>query len=75
MDIIEETDFGTKKTTREALEKTRRDFKDGDEFAQELNDVWLKILRDAISGCPWQTGALAGTIRIVKIPLGMLTGS
>src|SRR3990170_2507375 len=74
MAYITEDDKGTKKAMRNALDKTRRNFEDGSEIVMELNRVWDKILQDAIDICPKDTGSLARTIRIVKIPLGISLG-
>src|SRR3972149_2368240 len=74
MTYITEDDKGTKKAMRNALDKTRRNFEDGSEIVMELNRVWDKILQDAIDICPKDTGSLARTIRIVKIPLGISLG-
>jgi len=71
---IQEDDAGTKKDTLEALKKLKKDIADGDKIQKELARIWKKILRDAINMCPKDTGALARTIRITKVPTGSIMG-
>ena len=73
--VIEEDDAGTKKKAREALEQLRLDFQNGDIISKELSRVMIKIRDDAKIMCPKETGTLASTIRIAKIPMGAMTGA
>lgn len=75
MAYVEETDNGTKRQTREALQKTRDNFKKGKDIEFELTKVWNKVKEDAYDGCPKDTVSLASTIRVVKIPLGQLSSA
>ena len=73
--IVEESDGGSKKDTKKALKKLKKAFDDGKEIAKELNKIWQKVKVDAITLCPKETGTLASTIRVTRLPLGMMTGS
>lgn len=72
--VVEEDDAGTKKETKKATEKLKKDLDDGTEIAKELDKVWKAIKDDAYNACPKETGALARTIRVVKIPMGVSVG-
>ena len=72
---IEEDDSGTKRAALLAMQKTASDFKRGQAIEEELNRVWDQIKMDAEIMCPKDTGALASTIRVVKIPMGQMTGA
>lgn len=72
--VVEESDAGTKKKAKEALQRLRRDFQGGKLISKELMRVMTKIKNDAKVACPKETGTLAGTIRLVKIPMGAMTG-
>lgn len=73
--IVEETDAGTKKKAKEALQKLKSDFEKGNIISKELNRVMMKIKSDAKTLCPKDTGTLAGTIRISRIPMGTMIGA
>jgi len=73
--VIHEDDAGTKKKMREAVVRIRNDFGDGTEIAKELEGVMQRVRNTAFMRCPKEYGALADTIRIVKIPMGTMTGS
>lgn len=73
--VISEDDAGTKRKTINALEKTRKDIAAGRDITKELDRIWRAIKDDAYNLCPKDTGALANSIRIVKIPTGaMISG-
>lgn len=72
--VIEEDDAGTKKKTKEAIARLKKDFEDGTIISKELEQVMIKIRNDAKVACPKETGTLAGTIRLSKIPMGAMTG-
>lgn len=73
--VVEESDAGTKRKAKEALQRLRRDFESGTIISKELNQVMMKIRNDAKALCPRETGTLAGTIRISRIPMGTMTGA
>lgn len=73
--VITEDDNNTKRKTREALERFRKDFGDGTDIAKELEALMHRIRNTAYVKCPKDTGTLASTVRVVKIPMGMMTGS
>jgi len=73
--VVEETDDKTKRKTFEALAKMREEFRKGLVISKELDKVWRKIKNDAMAICPKDTGALASTIRIRKIPIGTAAGA
>lgn len=75
MVALQESDGGTKKKTAKALEKTRKRFKKGKEVEAKLDRVWQKVERAAINYCPVKYGDLKRTIRIVKIPVGQMSGA
>lgn len=72
--IVEESDGGSKRKLKKALKKMKKKLNEGKEVEQELNKVWQKIIRDAKSMCPKDTGALARTIRTSKLPIGSAAG-
>lgn len=73
--VIKEDDSGTKKKMREALVRTMNDFGDGTEIAKELKGVMNRVRNTAYMKCPKVTRTLANTIRVVRIPMGTMTGS
>ena len=72
--VIEEDDAGTKKKAKDAIKKLKDDLKDGTIIAKELDKVWKRIRNDAKMMCPKDTGLLASTIRISKLPSGAMIG-
>lgn len=72
--VIDEDDAGTKRKVINALERTRKDIATGGDIARELDRVWNAIKDDAYKLCPKDTGALANSIRVVKIPTGAMIG-
>lgn len=75
--VIEESDGGTKKKAREAIQNLKKDFKTGNIIAKELRKVMIKIREDAKLICrqeAYDTGTLYRTIRISRIPMGVMTG-
>jgi len=71
--VVEESAKG-KGETKKAVKKLKDELKDGTAVRKELDKIWEQIKRDAYDMCPKDTGALAGTIRIIKIPTGAMLG-
>lgn len=77
MVAITESDNGTKRAAMAALIRLKRDIDDGRDFRTELDIVWQKIKRDAEAMCPKgdDSGLLASTIRVTKVPMGRIVGN
>lgn len=75
MAYIVKDDLGSNKKTQTALIQMEKDIQEGKDIDNELNRAWSKVLMDAVIGCPKDTGSLVSTIRIVKTPLGAMTGN
>jgi hypothetical protein len=69
---IIESDNGTKLGTIKKLQELDENM--NEELRRRLEEVWDKILMDAISECPMESGALASTIRIVEGAFGGMMG-
>lgn len=67
-----ESDGGTKLLAIKKLGEVDRDL--DKELRRRLDEVWDKILMDAISECPILSGALASTIAIVEGAFGGVMG-
>jgi hypothetical protein len=62
--VLEEDDAGTKEAVQNEIKTTQSKLI---EAAQaELDAVWMKILEDAILDCPFETGTLMSTVRLVE---------
>lgn len=60
---LEEDDAGTKNAVKNEISKVQGKLI---EAAQaELSEVWMRILEDAILDCPFETGTLMGTVRLI----------
>mgnify|MGYP001054056052 CR=1 FL=1 len=68
---IQEDDNGTKEKTIEEIDGIKKELPP--EVAKQLNKVWEKILRDARTLCPVDTGTLKSTIRTMRTPKGLMS--
>lgn len=70
--ILKESDDGTKQQVIKKVKEFDKNIDDA--LKQKLDEVWDKILWDAIMECPIITGTLASTIRVVEGAFGGLMG-
>lgn len=69
---LEETDNGTKRRTREEIERIGNELTE--KVRQELEDVWDKIWQEAFDLCPKKSWSLAHSIQVIEGALGMFAG-